>query len=203
MHVAVIDIGEPGTNLGWAMSGAKARHGTGLDECIEAVASALAVGPVALGFEAPLFVPLRSEPSALLKARNGECQDGINRPFSAGAGATVLVIGLVVVPYVLMRLRSKIPQATATLDWRSPISGCTLLLFEAFVTNQRKTADTRHVEDARLAVAAFERGMHAPATFRSSVTEPHCLNLLGAMLLRTGWTTDLVVLSQPCLVVRA
>ena len=64
-------------------------------------------------------------------------------------------------------------------------------LFEAFVTNQRKTGDTRHVEDARLAILAFQRGMHDPASFQSSVEEPNCLSLLGAIMLRTGWDTDL------------
>jgi hypothetical protein len=181
-----------------------APQGTDLDECIEAIAAALGTGPLALGFEAPMFVPARSTPDTLLSARRGECEGGVSRAFSASAGATVLVVALVVVPYVLARLRAKIPQATATLDWRSPLVGCgSLLLFEAFVTNQKKTADTRHIEDARLALEAFKRGMQNPTTFMSSVVESRCLSLLGAMLLRTGWTRDLEILSQPCLVVRA
>lgn len=91
----------------------------------------------------------------------------------------------------------------ATLDWRSSLADKNLLLFEAFVTNQKKGRDKPHIEDARLAVAAFERGMQDLATFESSVDERDILNLLGAMLLRTGWTTDLKILSQPCLVARA
>jgi hypothetical protein len=200
--VAVIDIGKPGKNLGWAITGPKvSKDGTCLDQCVELLAEALRAGPLALGFEAPMFVPARQDPCVLLSARRGECENGVSRPFSAAPGATVLVVGLVVVPYVLARLRDKVREATATLDWRSRPFG--LLLFEAFVTNQKKKTDTRHVEDARLAVAEFERGMHNPATFRSSVVEPRCLNLLGAILLRTGWTTDLKILCQPCLVVRA
>ena len=76
------------------------------------------------------------------------------------------------------------------------------MLFEAFVTDQRKTSDTRHIEDARLAIAAFQRGMSDHANFQSSVEEPICLSLLGVML-RTGWGTDPAILSRPCLVVRA
>jgi hypothetical protein len=49
------------------------------------------------------------------------------------------------------------------------------MLFEAFVTDQRKTADTRHVEDAHL---GFQRGMCDAANFQSSVEEPVCLSLL-------------------------
>jgi hypothetical protein len=84
-----------------------------------------------------------------------------------------------------------VPGATATLDWRLPPAGPgRLMLFETFVTDQRKTADTRHVEDAHLAIAAFRRGMRGPANFQNSVEEPTCLSLLGATMLRTGWETN-------------
>lgn len=36
----------------------------------------------------------------------------------------------------------------------------------------------------------------------SAICEPECLNLLGAMMLRTRWTNDLSVLDAECLVVR-
>ena len=43
------------------------------------------------------------------------------------------------------------PEATATLDWRlPPVGSGRLMLFEAFITDQQKTADTRHIEDAHL-----------------------------------------------------
>jgi hypothetical protein len=85
-----------------------------------------------------------------------------------------------------------VPEATATLDWKLPLVGAErLMLFEAFVTDQRKTSLSRHIEDAHLAIAAFQRGMNDSANFRSSVEEPICLSLLGAIMLRTGWATDL------------
>ncbi len=205
MHVVVIDIGKPGKNFGWSMAGPLASEGTDIDICIDALSVALNEGPLALGFEAPMFVPMRQDPSQLLKARNGECGVGIpSRPFSAQAGPMALVTGLVVVPYILAGLRSAAPNAKATFDWRAPlVNSNQLLLFEAFVTNQKKTTSTRHVEDARLAVEAFRRGMTNPDTFTGSVIEPNCLSLLGAMMLRTGWASELAILSQPCLVVRA
>ena len=203
-HVCVIDIGKPGKNLGWALSGPSLLDGTDLDACITAVAEALRSGPVALGFEAPMFTPIRDDAMILTKARQGEVTGGISRPFSASAGATVLVTALVIVPYVLNRLRALAPKATATLEWRTPMMGrADLLLFEAFVTNQQKTTDTRHVEDARHAVAAFQRGMADPASFDSAVVEARCLNLLGASMLRTGWSSDPAAVGEGCLVVRA
>lgn len=79
------------------------------------------------------------------------------------------------------------PEATATLDWRLPLVGSgRLMLSEAFVTDQRKIADSRDVEDAHLAIEGFQRGMRDPVNFQSSVEEPICLNLLGANMLRTG-----------------
>jgi hypothetical protein len=148
-----------------------------------------------------MFVPMPTDPRRLTAARSGESGKGMpNRPFSASAGATALVTGLVVVSYILNTLRRLVPEAIATLDWRSPPAGPRqLLLFEAFVTNQRKTADTRHVEDAHLAIAAFQRGMREPMSFRSSVEEPVCLSLRGAIMLRTGWETNPAILSTPTL----
>jgi hypothetical protein len=175
------------------------------DVCVQTLAAALRIRPLALGFEAPMFVPIRKDPNRLTTARKGDSGKGRpSRPFSASAGATVLVTGLVVVSYILETLRPLLPEATVTLDWRSPlVAPRRLMLFEAFVTNQRKTAHTRHVEDAHLAIEAFQRGMRDPANFQSSVDEPICLSLLGAIMLRTGWDTDPAILSRPCLVVRA
>jgi hypothetical protein len=205
MNVAVVDIGKPGANFGWAMVGDIVAEGTDIDVCVESFAAALRIGPLALGFEAPMFIPIRTDPKRLTAARSGEFGKGLpSRPFSASAGATSLVTGLVVVSYILNTLRPLVPEATATLDWRlPPVGPGQLMLFEAFITDQRKTADTRHVEDAHLAIEAFQRGMRDPANFQSSVDEPICLSLLGAIMLRTGWDTNPSILSSPCLVVRA
>jgi hypothetical protein len=180
-------------------------EGVDLDECVAAIAAALRIGPVALGFEAPQFVPLRDDPMALTAGRRGEFGPGQpTRTFSASTGATVLVTSLVVVPYVLTGLRARVVGGFVTFDWKRPISEPgELLLFEAFVTDQRKDTATRHVEDARLAIADFRRGISDPQSFESSVTSPECLNLLGAALLRTGWSSDLALLSTNCLVVRS
>jgi hypothetical protein len=205
MRVAVIDIGKPSQNLGWAVD-EPSDQGTDLNTCIEALAAALRTDAVALGFEAPQFVPLRGDQAALTRARQGESGPGLaTRAFSASPGATVLVTSLVIVPYVLRRLRERVPTATATLNWRRPMTQPgQLLLWEAFVTEQGQSKDAmRHIRDARLAIADFRRGIGHPESFESSVTTPECLSLLGAALLRTGWSTDVALLSTPCLVVRS
>jgi hypothetical protein len=59
MNVAVIDIGKPGANFGWAIVGDATAEGADIDRCVETLAAALRIGPLALGFEAPMFVPIR------------------------------------------------------------------------------------------------------------------------------------------------
>ncbi len=206
MFLACIDVGKPGSNLGWAaVEDDLWSDGNDLDACIETVASALQRGPVSLGFESPLFIPLRDDPFMMTKGRNGESGPGMaSRPFSAGAGPTVTVLGTLTTCYVLRRLRELVPDAIATVDWRlPPVAPGRLLIWEAFVTAQRKTADTRHVEDAHLALQTYLERQGGPVPSPSSVIEPNCLSLVGAALLRTGWTTDIGVLSEQCLVVRA
>jgi hypothetical protein len=97
LHVAVVDIGSL-KNLGWVVEGPSVvGSGTDIDLCVEALASAIDTGPLALGFEAPMFVPYGRKRCDLDKARKG---DG-DRAFSASAGACVLAKGLVIVPYIL------------------------------------------------------------------------------------------------------
>ena len=104
------------------MVGDTTAEGTDIDLCVRTLAAALWIGPLALGFEAPMFVPIPKDPNRLTTARKGDFEKGMpSRPFSASAGATVLVIGLVVVSYILDTLRPLVPEATVTFDWRSPL----------------------------------------------------------------------------------
>lgn len=195
LHVAVIDIGSC-KNLGWTIEGASVTEsGTDIDRGIDALARAMEIGPLALGFEAPMFVPYGRKRDGLDKARNG---DG-DRAFAASAGACSLTKALVVVPYILNGIRLRVPEAKPTFKWRERLSERDLLLFEAFVTHVGK--DTSHVESARLALKQFPKSCDR-ASFKSAVDEPCTMNLLGAVLLRIGWSDETAVLSEHCLVVR-
>ena len=44
---------------------------------METFAAALRIGPLALGFEAPMFVPIRTDPKRLTAARTGEFGKGL------------------------------------------------------------------------------------------------------------------------------
>ena len=204
MNVAVIDIGSPRkNNIGWAIVGPQASAGTDLDAGVAALAEAVHAGPLALGFEAPMFVPMRERPETLANARDGER----DRAFSASAGASVLVTATVVVPYVLGELRRAVPDAVATLNWRGwPYGGASkreILLFEAFVSHKssRGSGKRRHVDDAGAAADALHAKLAHGESVESAVTVKRSFSLLGAMMVRTGWTNDVSVLAQPCLVI--
>lgn len=153
---------------------------------------------VALGFECPLFVPLRKDPTLLTRGREG---DG-NRPWSAGAGCGSLTTGLVETAWTLDRIRKGLTKEPRIFfDWAefSAHRG-SLFLWEAFVTGKSKS-DT-HRGDAALAVQAFCRALPQPES-ANRVNESRVYSLIGAALLRTGWSVPASILSSACLVVAA
>jgi hypothetical protein len=170
LSIFVIDVGAPHKdNLGWANS--DGRTGTDLDKCIVTVNEAVTVGPVALGFEAPLYVPVRDDPNSLLKARSFEG----NRPWSAGAGPTVLSQGLVIMSYVFSRLNKGVRP---TFD--TPRQSYDLQVFEAMVSGAGKPQGSDHETDAMAAVKTYSDGQ-----FYDEGSD--VLNLAAATLRRFGF----------------
>jgi hypothetical protein len=154
---------------------------------------------VALGFECPLFVPLVEEETSLTCARPGEG----SRAWSAGAGCGALATGLVQVAWVLQETLKHLPSPARPFfawdEFTQTDSG--LLLWEAFVSGDRK-ADN-HIGDARLAVEAFMNAMPDPEHANAVRCTSPVYSLAGAALLRTGWSSDLSLLSKSCLVIKA
>ena len=64
------------------------------------------------------------------------------------------------------------------------------------------TRETQHIDDARSAAQALHARLMTGEAIETAVTVEESFNLLGAMMMRTGWTNDANVLSQSCLVVR-
>lgn len=192
--VAVVDIGSPARDrLGWATSSGS-EGGGDLDRLLFEIAAALELGPVALGFESPLWIPVRTNLISVLEQRKGEA----GRSWSASAGANSLCAGLGVVLYALSTLRRIAPQARASLDFRSPPSTPqSLFLFEAFVSGSDKRGD--HCAEAKAVVDGFANVSQSLSSAQRLDAEP-CLNILGALLLRTGWSTDLALLRSELLV---
>ena len=204
--VYAADIGSVAKGkFGWARVSprpgdpARTRTSTDIRQLAQDVAADLDAGiPVALGLECPLFVPLRDDPLLVTSGRRGES----NRPWSAGAGAAVLAAGLTEAIWVLREVRRQVHKdVPAFLDWIAfTDSGRGLFLWEAFVTAGAK-AET-HVGDAEIAVRCFADHLpNIPAA--NAIEETSVYSLIGAALLRTGWSTDLRLLETPCVVIRA
>jgi len=197
--VGVIDVGSPKSgNLGWAIrkTGNRA-YGEDLDQFIAEFAQLCDGCPAAIGFEAPLFVPIRDEVLELTNARNGEG----SRPWSASAGATVLAVGLPIMTYTLNKLRSKINTYEATLDWKDwNKSDRSLLVWEAFVSGSSKSND--HWKDADNAVIDFLDNLNDLVS-ANAIVETNVLSLVGAALIHSGWMSPSAeTLKYPALVIK-
>jgi len=90
---------------------------------------------------------------------------------------------------------------TGYLDWEAfneAKSG--LFLWEAFVTGEARSS--AHVADAQAAVEAFTQSLPDPAAINAVVCSTPVYSLIGAAMLRTGWSQSPEVLAQACLVIK-
>ena len=115
MDIYCADIGSiTSGNFGWygLKSDGTSASGQEIEELAELVLNGLnATKKVALGFEAPMFVPFRKDPETLTQKRKGET----DKNWIGGPGATVLATALVQVPWVLKTIRAGLKvSATAT-----------------------------------------------------------------------------------------
>jgi len=78
------------------------------------------------------------------------------------------------------------------------ISG--LYLWEAFVAGKAKGSG--HVHDAEIAVQKFLSVLPNPE-LENAIHEQSVLSLIGASMLRSGWSASVQLLSEPCLVIKA
>jgi len=195
---ACADIGSVAAgNFGWSSS--DGTSGSEPSTLAASVTTALNGGrPVALGFECPLFVPLADDESHLTRARPGEG----NRPWSAGAGCGALATGLVQVTWILRAIQASLASPVgAHLCWESfQTAQSGLFLWEAFVSSKSKPST--HIGDAKAAVEAFNQSLPNPSAVNAVTCNTPVYSLVGAAMLRTGWSNTPDILGQPCLVIK-
>ena len=195
-----VDIGSVSKNhLGWcrAVSAQDFNVGTEIMKLAIGIAEDLSAGwQVALGFECPLFVPVAKDPENLTKARQGEK----DRAWSAGAGSSVLATGLVESVWIFEKIREHTQvNISPTFTWSCITSGqCNLFVWEALISKSSKGAS--HCDDARIAAQAF--WSEYPAIEKANaVTALNPYSLAGAALLRAQLSSDIKLLSTPCVVI--
>lgn len=200
--VACADVGSVSSGkFGWALwdgsdSPEDPPERDSIAEFADAIVEQLEEGrSVALGFECPLFIPIRENPEHLTSARDGEG----SRPWSAGAGSGSLVTGLAETVWVFSRIREHLSnEPPVTVDWNEfEDADGGLLLWEAFISGEDKVGS--HHGDASAAVESFSRSLPP----ENIIEEENVFSLVGASLLRAGWDVDRDILSVPTLVVGA
>jgi hypothetical protein len=172
-------------------------------ESIESLAASVvhvlrAGEPVALGFEAPLFIPVPENPDRLGKAR--PC-DAPSSSWSSSVGASVLATAMVQVPWTLGFIHEQVPDLRVHLQWppfAEQQSG--LLLWEAFVSGAAK--GETHEEDARSGVQAFCEQLPNPGDPSAAETE-RPFSVLAAAAIWAGFDLPIEDTRSGCLLVRA
>jgi hypothetical protein len=207
--IAAIDVGNP-SNTGWNRIVLNSEYlpideasGSSLNELIELLALDLqAHTKVALGFEAPLYVPLPEDPQDLCKKRSGEG----NRPWSFGAGAYVTACAAQMSSWVLIALANRLDiEVSVGVSGDDFLAGdLDLLVWEAFVSGNAKNRDVVlvHESDAKAATTGFSERLR-DGRLISDLDESTVFSVIGGAVLRSGLSTDLALLSSVPLVIKA
>lgn len=151
MEVVCADVGSVKRgNFGWfaGLSDGTERKGSDIRNFADFVAELLNEGNrVALGFEAPMYVPFRDDVFTLTSKRRGET----NPNWIGGPGGSVLATGLTQVPWVLLSVKGKLRRpARAVLNWAGFQSGSAeLFLWEAFVRERLKEVVTSKTQKSQ------------------------------------------------------
>lgn len=201
--IAAVDVGKL-SNVGWwRIADGGSGGGRDLDDLADILTADLNRGrTVALGIEAPIFIPAPTTTAGLGRQRTGEA----GRPWCAGAGPIALAFGIQQTNYLLTHIAERLTTPIrAGVDVAAlHADRLDLLVWEAFVSagSKDRSVNDPHVWDARAAAEEFERRA-ATGVVVSDIAEPSVLNLAAAALIATGLSHDPGLLSVPCVVVRA
>jgi hypothetical protein len=196
-YVLCVDVGGP-TKIGWANSDGLDGTGATLGAAMDWLAALLLAGRrVALGFEAPIWTPVRVE-LARITGRRGGVETTYNRAWSVFAGAGALASGLALMPWCLTRIAKAAGPVATTIDLQRFLEGGGLFLWEAFVSGKMKAVGTTHHDDARLACAAFVARW---PDLRSDVPIEPALNHAVSSAMASGLSIHRDELVMPALVV--
>jgi len=119
----------------------------------------------------------------------------------------VLASGLQQAVYVLSALAPNAKHLSHVgFDVEAPLASpsATIIVWEAFVSGRAKnsSAEDPHVDGARVAVAEFQRRL-AVGSMSSDIADTEVTSIAGPAVLVAGLSTDIELLTRPCIVVRA
>jgi hypothetical protein len=98
-------------------------------------------------------------------------------------------------------IESNLREARATTRWDEFVEGDSqLFIWEAFISGTDKGVD--HIEDAMIAVRAFEKNLKA-LNSASCVTCENPASFAGMLILWAGLSDDITLLGDACIVLKA
>lgn len=168
-----------------------------IDGCLAALQEDLRNGEkIAIGFEAPLFIPFADHHEELGRGRTGDGRWSALSPM----GCTVGMFGLQQIAYILSKLKrpngSRPGIAQAIAEWDTA-TGKSIFIWEAFISGKAHGPKDDHEADAVTGAASFLQGAH----LLYSEASP-CISLVGLAILRSGLSEDLRLLMAPSLILR-
>lgn len=171
-----------------------------IDKLVQQLESDIQQGcSIALGFEAPLFIPVPEDWKDLSKGREG---DG-NRSFASPVGLSVCALGIHQSAWILRSLYESLSrECDFTLDPKCwPPSGQRPVVFcwEAFVSGAAHSE--QHLMDAATAVSFFHENETNLRNI-NAVSAEKPLSLIWSVALWSGWVSDLEFMHKPTLVIK-
>ncbi len=154
---------------------------------------------VALGFEAPLFLPVPDSADNLSQGRSNEG----NRSCFAPAGAYVATLALHQTAWIFKRLHDARLNFHSTFDWHLWQSNNTvpvLLCWEAFISGKHKGPS--HKKDSEKAAKLFLKFEGKLVTPEDDVTAERPLSLVAAAALWAGICQKPDLICCDCLVLK-
>jgi hypothetical protein len=153
---------------------------------------------VALGFEAPLFIPIPLKASRLCYGRDNEG----SRSFAAPAGLTVATLGLHQAAWILRRIADShagfIRFQTEAQSWPPTEGEPILFCWEAFVSGK---AHGTHLQDAATAAMAFLSAEHDLGN-ATTIRAERPLSLIAVAALWSGLESQIETLHHATVVIR-
>lgn len=154
---------------------------------------------VALGVEAPLFVPVPDDHLSLGKAREGEGRYS----FSTSIGAAAMTTGIVQIAWILQGLFKSKPDScqftTDWTEWKKQGTGQQLFCWEAFVSGDAHSNE--HVRDAATAAMYFMDHQNELGKV-NAIKGNSTLSLVHAAALWSGWSKNIAGLHNSALVIK-
>ena len=187
--------------------------GTSIEALLDLLVADLRAGhAVALGLEAPMYIPV---PQAAADLSSGRANES-GRAWSAPTGLAVTALGLHQLAWIMSTLGGRLDQRPVfTLDWHTWRSapGPLLYVWEAFVSGSahaRSGGPGDHLRDAATAVVGFREHAwdHEPESalgvgvHGAQDAEVPVLSLPALAALWAGWPVKDAVLRTRTLVVR-